>query len=89
MKIIMNGARAAGIAVSSLLIHYGYKNFIVCDTKGAIYKGRPEGMNPFKDKIAEITNKDCIKGKLSDVIKGSDVVIGLSGPNTIKKKILN
>ena len=86
MKIIMNGAGAAGIAVSSLLIHYGYKNFIVCDTKGAIYKGRPEGMNPFKDKIAEITNKDCIKGKLSDVIKGSDVVIGLSGPNTIKKE---
>ena len=86
MKIIMNGAGAAGIAVSSLLIHYGYKNFIVCDTKGAIYKGRPEGMNPFKDKIAEITNKDCIKGKLSDVIKGADVVIGLSGPNTISKE---
>jgi malic enzyme len=86
MKIVMNGAGAAGIAVSSLLIEYGYKNFIVCDTKGAIYKGRPEGMNPFKDKLAEITNKDCIKGKLSDVLKGADVVIGLSGPNTIKKE---
>ena len=86
MKIVMNGAGAAGIAVSSLLIHYGYKNFIVCDTKGAIYKGRKEGMNPFKEKIAEITNKDCIQGKLSDVIKGADVVIGLSGPNTIKKE---
>ena len=86
MKIVMNGAGAAGIAVSSLLIHYGYKNFIVCDTKGAIYKGRKEGMNPFKDKIAEITNKDCIKGKLIDVIKGADVVIGLSGPNTISKE---
>ena len=86
MKIVMNGAGAAGIAVSSLLIHYGYKNFIVCDTKGAIYKGRKEGMNPFKEKIAEITNKDCIKGKISDVLKGADVVIGLSGPNTIKKE---
>jgi malate dehydrogenase (oxaloacetate-decarboxylating) len=86
MKIVMNGAGAAGIAVSSLLIHYGYKNFIVCDTKGAIYKGRKEGMNPFKDKIAEITNKDCIQGKLIDVIKGADVVIGLSGPNTISKE---
>jgi malic enzyme len=84
MKIVMNGAGAAGIAVSSLLIHYGYKNFIVCDTKGAIYKGRKEGMNPFKEKIAEITNKDCIKGKLKDVLKGADVVIGLSGPDTIK-----
>ena len=84
MKIVMNGAGAAGIAVSSLLIHYGYKNFNVCDTKGAIYKGRKEGMNPFKEKIAEITNKDCIKGKLKDVLKGADVVIGLSGPDTIK-----
>ncbi len=86
MKIVMNGAGAAGIAVSSLLIHYGYKNFIVCDTKGAIYKGRKEGMNPFKEKIAEMTNKDCVKGKLADVLKGADVVIGLSGPNTIKKE---
>ena len=86
MKIVMNGAGAAGIAVCSLLIHYGYKNFIVCDTKGAIYKGRPEGMNPFKEKIAELTNKDCVKGKLSDVLKGADVVIGLSGPNTISKE---
>ena len=86
MKIVMNGAGAAGIAVSSLLIHYGYKNFIVCDTKGAIYKGRPEGMNPFKEKLAEITNKNCQKGKLADILKGADVVIGLSGPNTIKKE---
>ena len=86
MKIVMNGAGAAGIAVSSLLVHYGYKNFIVCDTKGAIYKGRPEGMNPFKEKLAEITNKNCEKGKLSEVLKGADVVIGLSGPNTIKKE---
>ena len=86
MKVVMNGAGAAGIAVSSLLVGYGYKNFIVCDTKGAIYKGRPEGMNPFKEKLAEITNKDCVKGKLADVLKGADVVIGLSGPNTIKKE---
>ena len=86
MKIVMNGAGAAGIAVCSLLMEYGYKNFIVCDTKGAIYKGRPVGMNPFKEKIAEITNKECIKGKLSDVLKGADVVIGLSGPNTISKE---
>ena len=86
MKIVMNGAGAAGIAVSSLLIHYGYKNFIVCDTKGSIYKGRKEGMNPFKEKIAEITNKDCVQGKISDIIKGADVVIRLSGPNTISKE---
>ena len=86
MKIVMNGAGAAGIAVCSLLMEYGYKNFIVCDIKGAIYKGRPVGMNPFKNKIAKLTNKDCAKGKLADVLKGADVVIGLTGPNTISKE---
>ena len=82
-KIVMNGAGAAGIAVCQLLMHYGFKNFIVCDTKGAIYQGRPENMNPFKNKIAELTNKDKVKGTLAEVLKGADAVIGLSGPNTI------
>ena len=86
MTLFIPSAGAAGIAVCNLLRHAGYKNFIVCDTKGAIYKGRPENMNDFKSKIAELTNPDCVKGKLSDVIKGADVVIGLSGPNTISKE---
>ena len=76
-KIVMNGAGAAGIAVCQLLMHYGFKNFIVCDTKGAIYEGRPENMNPFKNKIAELTNKDKVKGTLAEVLKGADAVIGL------------
>lgn len=83
LKIVMNGAGAAGISVCRLLMAYGYKNFIVCDTAGAIYKGRPNNMNPFKEIIANETNPNLEKGKLSDVIKGADVVIGLSGPNTI------
>lgn len=83
LKIVMNGAGAAGISVCRLLMAYGYKNFIVCDTAGAIYKGRPNNMNPFKEILANETNPNLEKGKLSDVIKGADVVIGLSGPNTI------
>ena len=82
-KIVMNGAGAAGIAVCQLLMNYGFKNFIVCDTKGAIYEGRPENMNPFKNKIAELTNREKVKGTLEDVLKGADAVIGLSSPNTI------
>jgi malic enzyme len=82
-KIVMNGAGAAGIAVCQLLMNYGFKNFIVCDTKRDIYEGRPENMNPFKNKIAELTNRDKVKGTLADVLKGADAVIGLSGPNTI------
>ena len=64
---IVIGAGAAGISVCQLLMAYGFKNFIVCDTAGAIYKGRPKNMNPFKEKLAELTNKNCEKGKLADV----------------------
>ena len=78
----MNGAGALGIALCQLLMNYGFKNFIVC-TKEDIYEGRPENMNPFKNKIAELTNRDKIKGTLVDVLKGEDAVIGLRGPNTI------
>ena len=86
LKIVMNGAGAAGISVCRLLMAAGFKNFIVCDTAGAIYKGRPNNMNPFKEIIANETNPNCVKGKLADVLKGADVVIGLSGPNTISKE---
>ena len=83
MQIVMNGAGAAGIAVCQLLMNHGLKNFIVCDTKRDIYEGRPENMNPFKNKIAELTNRDKIKGTLADVLKGANAVIGLSGLNRI------
>ena len=59
------------------------QKFIVCNTKGDIYEGRPENMNPFKNKISELKNRDKIKGTFADVLKGEDAVIGLSGPNTI------
>mgnify|MGYP003300177136 CR=1 FL=1 len=69
LKIVMQGCGAAGVAVTQLLQHAGYKNFIVCDTKGAIYKGRTENMNKFKEIIAESTNPNCVKGKISEVIE--------------------
>jgi malate dehydrogenase (oxaloacetate-decarboxylating) len=77
-KIIVNGAGAAGIAITKLLTHLGVKNIIMCDTKGAIYQGRPNGMNPMKEEIAKITNKAQEKGSLQEVIKGADVFIGVS-----------
>jgi len=78
IRIIMNGAGAAGLSVTELLISYGFTNFIICDTEGAIYKGRPNNMNDFKNKLAEMTNKKCEQGKLIDIIKNADVFIGLS-----------
>jgi len=78
VKIVVNGAGAAGIAIVKLLMSIGLKNVIMCDTKGAIYKGRTEGMNKYKEEIAEKTNCEMNKGTLADAVKGADVFIGVS-----------
>ncbi|QCX34126.1 NAD-dependent malic enzyme [Caloramator sp. E03] len=77
LKIVINGAGAAGVAIAKLLLSSGAKNIILCDRKGAIYKNR-ENMDSSKVEISEITNPENQKGNLSDVIKGSDVFIGVS-----------
>jgi malate dehydrogenase (oxaloacetate-decarboxylating) len=78
IKIVINGAGAAGIAITKMLLNLGVKDIIVCDTKGAIYKGRPHGMNSMKEYIATVTNQKLEAGSLAEVIKGSDVFIGVS-----------
>ncbi len=88
LRIIMNGAGAAGISVTELLISYGFTNFIICDTEGAIYKGRPNNMNEFKNKLAEMTNKKCEQGKLEHIIKGADVFIGLSVAGALTQEMV-
>ncbi len=82
VRIVTSGAGAAGIAIIRLLMAMGLKNVIMTDRKGAIYKGR-EGLNPIKEEMAEITNADCRKGSLSEVIAGADVFIGVSAPGTL------
>ncbi|SDM71511.1 malate dehydrogenase (oxaloacetate-decarboxylating) [Fictibacillus solisalsi] len=77
-KIVVNGAGAAGIAVTKLLINMGVKDIILCDSKGAIYEGRAYGMNTMKDCISVLTNKENAEGRLQDVIKDADVFIGVS-----------
>ncbi|ABP67644.1 Malate dehydrogenase (oxaloacetate-decarboxylating) [Caldicellulosiruptor saccharolyticus DSM 8903] len=86
VKIVINGAGAAGIAVSKLLIKYGAQNVIICDRFGSIYDGRKEDMNKYKQQIAKITNKEHLKGSVHDVIKGADVFIGLSVANVLDEK---
>ncbi len=78
IKVVANGAGAAGIAIIKLLYSYGVRDIIMCDTKGAIYEGRPNGMNAIKEEVAKFTNRDNVKGSLSDAIKGADVFIGVS-----------
>lgn len=82
LKIVVNGAGAAGTAIIKLLISMGVKNIIACDTKGAISKDRG-GLNKAKSALADITNHDMIKGSLSDVIKGADVFVGVSAPGSL------
>jgi malate dehydrogenase (oxaloacetate-decarboxylating) len=78
IKVVANGAGAAGIAIIKLLYSYGVRDIIMCDTKGAIYEGRPNGMNAIKDEVAKFTNRDNVEGSLADAIKGADVFIGVS-----------
>jgi len=85
VKIIINGAGAAGIATAKLLLSYGVKNIILLDTQGAIYKNRA-GLNPAKKEMAQRTNLKKLKGRIEDVIEESDVFIGLSAPKILKKE---
>lgn len=87
VKIVTSGAGAAGIAIIKLLISMGLKNVIMTDRQGAIYKGR-SGLNPIKEEIALITNQECKKGTLKEVIKGADVFIGVSAPKTLTKDMV-
>lgn len=87
-KVVVNGAGAAGMAITRLLQAVGTKHIILCDTKGAIYEGRVEGMNPYKEDIARITNKRKEAGSLVDVIKGADVFIGVSVAKCVTEEMV-
>ena len=78
IKVVLNGAGAAGIAIVKLLHAYGVNNMIMCDSKGAIYSGRNFGMNDTKTYVAKWTNKDKVEGSLEEVIKDADVFLGVS-----------
>ena len=78
IKIVVNGAGAAGMAITKLLQRMGAKDVLLCDSTGAIYEGREKGMNPYKDEIAKLTNLNKESGQLDDVIHDADVFIGVS-----------
>lgn len=88
IKVIANGAGAAGIAIIKLLYTYGVRDIIMCDTKGAIYEGRPEGMNNIKDEVSKFTNRENKKGSLADVIHGADVFIGVSAEGALTAEMV-
>ncbi|NLT14278.1 MAG: NAD-dependent malic enzyme [Clostridiales bacterium] len=87
IKVVTSGAGAAGIAVIRLLLSLGLKNIVMCDRDGAIHQGRGN-LNEAKREIAEITNPALQRGSLSDVLKGADVFIGVSGPGTVTPEMV-
>lgn len=88
LKVIVNGAGAAGTAITKLIMSMGTKNIILCDTKGSIYEGRPVGMNKFKNEMAAITNPNKEEGTLAEVLKGADVFIGVSAANCVSQDMV-
>lgn len=88
IKVVVNGAGASAIAVLKFIMSAGVKNAILCDSRGTIYEGRKENMNPVKEEMAKITNKDKIKGTLADAIKGADVFLGLSVAGALKAEMV-
>ncbi|MDZ5712457.1 NAD(P)-dependent malic enzyme [Jeotgalibacillus haloalkalitolerans] len=88
IRVVMNGAGAAGIAIIKLLYSYGVRDIIMCDSKGAIYEGRPYGMNEVKHNVAKITNRERLDGSLDDVIEGADVFIGVSVAGALTEEMV-
>ncbi|MGG3625910.1 malic enzyme-like NAD(P)-binding protein [Bacillus gobiensis] len=89
IKVVANGAGAAGIAIIKLLYHFGVRDIVMCDSKGAIYENRPQGMNPVKAEVAKFTNTSKKEGSLQDVVKGADVFIGVSVEGALTKEMIS
>ncbi len=83
LKIVLLGVGAAGVACAQILMNFGVKNVIGFDTRGAIYEGRTEGMNPAKEMFARITNREGFDGTVGQALQGADMFLGLSGPRTV------
>ena len=88
VRIVISGAGAAAMAIARLLLSAGAKDIVLCDRTGAIYAGRPQGMNLAKGEIAAITNPAGCKGKLADALKGADVFIGVSAPGLVTREMV-
>lgn len=83
VKIVVNGFGAGGVACTRMLVDAGAKNIVPCDSKGVVYRGRPEGMNPEKEEVLTFTNPANEKGTLADAMRGADVFLGVSVPGVV------
>ena len=86
-KVVVNGAGSAGIAITKLLLTYGFKNVTMCDREGIIGKDYPN-LNWMQQKMTEVTNLDNAKGTLADALKGADIFVGVSAPNIVTAEMV-
>ncbi len=87
VRIAVNGAGSAGVAITKLLLRYGFSHILLCDRTGILRNGR-EKMNPSKEEIASLTNKEGVSGTLADAVRSADVFIGVSGPGLLTKEMV-
>ena len=88
VRVVVNGAGAAGISVTKLLLSDGIQDITLCDRTGAIYAGREKGMNAIKEEMAAVTNPSRIQGSLADAVRGADVFIGVSAPGVLTTEMV-
>jgi malate dehydrogenase (oxaloacetate-decarboxylating) len=88
LRVAIGGAGAAALAVTRMLQAAGVTEIVLCDRRGAVYQGREEGMNPYKEEIAAITNPDRRRGPLEEIIQGMDVFVGLSAPGLVTEEMV-
>lgn len=87
-KVVINGAGSAGVAITKLLLTYGFPNIILCDRDGIIAKNRPN-LNWMKEKMAEVTNLENQTGTLADALVGADIFVGVSSPNIVTPEMVS
>lgn len=88
VQVVVNGAGAAAISITRLLLTAGFKHIALCDRNGAIYEGRINGMNPVKEEMAKLTNLEKRQGSLGDMLVGADVFIGVSAPKMVTTEMV-
>ncbi len=87
-KVVVNGAGSAGVAITKLLLNYGFTNIIMCDKVGIIGKST-DGLNNMQKKMSELTNPDNLTGTLADAMKNADIFVGVSAPNIVSAEMVS
>ena len=87
VRVVVNGSGAAGMAIANLMLALGVRHLSMCDRTGAIYEGR-EKLNPFKEELSRVTNREKIKGGLAQLMEGADIFLGVSAPDVVTKEMV-